>query len=309
MATLFNRKTEESLILRVYHTFGRNAESNITVLQSPSVSRNHATIAWDGEGWKIKDISRNGTYINQQRISGGSYVALTPHCRIQFGNMPAETWEVVDLNPPVTGLVADDGSLLSLHDVYVLPVEQQQIVIYLDEEGRWLCETGGDTRVLHSGDRVGADGRYWFFVDGNPSAATAVISAQPPPNDIQFKFHASANEEHVSLTLIVGDQRLELGERTHHYLLLLLAKQRIADSQQQRPEAEQGWIKKEVLVRMMGMVEQHINIQIHRFRKQVATVLPQSATLHQVIERRPGELRFAYTDIEIDGGFAVSKRS
>lgn len=310
MSTLFNKQTQETVILRTNHTFGRNSESNTTTLQSPCASRNHAAIAWDGETWKIKDISSNGTYIDKNRISPRKYHLLPNNALIQFGDMTTETWEVLNLDPPVTGLipVTTPGEIIPLHDVFILPVAQPEIMIYLSEDSQWLCEVGGEPSVLYSGDKIGAKGHYWYFVDGRPSAATATMIT-PPPNDIQFQFMANQNEEHVSLKLVAESKTIDLGERNHHYLLLLLAKQRHADIEKKYPESEQGWIKKDLLVQMMGIAEQHINIQIHRFRKQVANDLPQPYRLHQIIERRPGELRFAYCDISIEGGFKLSSQT
>ena len=305
MATLFNKQTQTKIILRVNHTFGRDAKTNITTLQNLGVSRNHAAITWDNESWKIKDTSSNGTYVNNSRISAGKYHELPAKATLQFGRAPAETWELLDLTPPITGLIplTEGQVLIPLHDAHLLPIEECNIMIYLSEDGQWLCEVNSETSVLNSGDKVGSHGKFWQFVDARPCASTIAMNMSVPHNDIKFCFTASQNEEHVTLNLVVDNTPIDLGERNHHYLLLLLAKQRIEDVEKGYAEPEQGWVKKDVLVHMMGIAEQHINIQIYRFRKQVAKDLPQSSTLYQVIERRPGELRFAYTDITIKGGF------
>ncbi|MFK8113325.1 MAG: FHA domain-containing protein, partial [Rubripirellula sp.] len=47
------------------------ASSNQIVIRSDQASRRHARIEWVGEGWQITDQgSRNGTYVNGQKIEG-----------------------------------------------------------------------------------------------------------------------------------------------------------------------------------------------------------------------------------------------
>ena len=57
------------------------------------------------------------------------------------------------------------------------------------------------------------------------------MDMSPPPDDIEFNFAASQNEEHVSLKLVVNNSIIEFGERNHHYLLLLMARQRVNDQE------------------------------------------------------------------------------
>jgi hypothetical protein len=311
MATLLNKQTQQSDICRVNHTFGRDVETNVTQLISPSASRNHATIAWDGKTWWLKDASLNGTYLNKTRVNTGIYCELILGSNIQFGNKPDETWEVTDLSPPTTGLIPLTKGLpfIPLHDIAILPIDNKQIMVYLSEDAQWLCETAGEVSALVPGDKVGYENNIWQFSDAHPSDATATMNLTPPPSDIKFCFKASQNEEHVSLSLVIDNKEFDMGERNHHFLLLLLARQRIEDIERGLHISEQGWINKDVLVHMTGIVEQHINIQIYRFRKQVTKVMPHSTTLHQVIERRLGELRFSYSDIIIEGGFEAAKNS
>lgn len=51
---------------------GRSSSATIPVLADPSVSRLHAVLEWLDTHWTVMDdgLSRNGTYVNGQRISG-----------------------------------------------------------------------------------------------------------------------------------------------------------------------------------------------------------------------------------------------
>ncbi|WP_133470981.1 FHA domain-containing protein [Paraglaciecola marina] len=310
MALIQSLLTTQKITLNVNHTFGRDQATNVTRLNSLKASRNHATIAWDGEMWLIKDISSNGTILNNKRITNGVYQALDLDITIQFGGNNEEIWQVIELSPPVTGLqpLVDGLPFIPLHDVVILPTQKQNVMVYLSDHGQWMCEENDATYPLHPGDKVGQGQNFWQFVEGRPCTTTAANDASPPPDNIKFQFHASQNEEHVSLSLIVDNKHIDMGERNHHYLLLLLARQRLEDLEKGLPAYEQGWLDKSLLIKMTGIIEQHINIQIYRFRKQVANLLPNSTTLHQVIERRPGELRFAYSDIIVEGGFSMARR-
>ena len=113
----------------------------------------------------------------------------------------------------------------------------------------------------------------------------------------------SKDEEHVSLDLTVNGESISLGERSHHYLLLILARHRLKDAA--LPQGEQGWVYSEELSRLLRLSETHVNIQIYRIRKQVGTTFPPTFSASPVLERRPGQLRFGYNDIQVFGGHAV----
>ncbi|MFQ3218592.1 MAG: hypothetical protein ACI8R9_002689 [Paraglaciecola sp.] len=290
------------------HTFGRDRETNLAFLTSPSASRNHAAIAWDGEGWQVKDISLNGTYINAVRMPKGQYQPIYFGDKIHFGSLIDNMWEVSDLAAPITGLFPMNKGLafIPLFDIEILPIEQPEVLIYLSEQSLWVCEINGKRKVLLAGDVVGNGQKRWQFFEGRPSTAT-LSDLLPQQNKIRFNFSASQDEERVSLNLIVDNKYIDMGQRNHHYILLLLARQRLEDSEKGVHASEQGWIDKNTLIKMSGIMEQHINIHIYRFRKQVDGLTSNSTTLEQIIERRPGELRFAYSDICIEGGCSMAK--
>ncbi len=265
--------------------------------------RDHATIAWDGEGWHVKDISLNGTYINTARMPKGQYQPIRLGDEIYFGSFNHTVWVISDLAPPITGLVPVDHGLafIPLFDIVILPIEQPEVVIYLSEQSQWVSESLGKTRILVAGDVVGNSQQRWQFVEGRLSTATTGGDLSPPPNDIKFHFSVSQNVKHVSLGLIVDNKCIHMGERNHHYLLLLLARQRLIDSENGVRPSEQGWVVKSIFIKMTGITEQHINIHFHRFRKRVASVTPHSTTLPHVIERRQGDLTFSDKYIAIKG--------
>ena len=307
MATLQRLSDQQPLIVQTNHTIGRDS-ANYTVINRPQISRHHAVILWDGDRWRLKDTSTNGTYINDQRAPSGQFVDLNEGEHLRFGLESEDTYRIENLKAPTTCLipVTPHSPVIDLHDVVILPVEEKEITIYLSENSQWTCQTYDHSFVLNNGDLVGSDSQQWRFMDAYASQATAIVESTPK-DDIVFVFDVSQNEEHVSLTLAINQDKFDLGERNHHYLLLVLAKKRLEDKNNDMRDQDQGWIDKDLLSKMLGQVEQHINVQIHRFRKHVTATLPNNNTLHQIIERRPGEVRFAYNSIEIHGGLPAEQ--
>jgi len=115
-------------------------------------------------------------------------------------------------------------------------------------------------------------------------------------------FHVSLDEEHVCLEVRDAHQRLDLGERSHHYALLIMARLRLADAQRKLDCHAQGWVDLERLAKMLGLDPGHLNIQIFRMRKQLALAMPQGTPAPELIERRRGSLRFGNLPFRIMRG-------
>lgn len=307
MASLINLLNQQKIPLQAHHIFGRQPDTCTTQILSPDVSRTHATVVWEGEQWKIKDTSSNGTFINQKRITAGEYIPLSTGDEIRFGSLDADAWLVSDLTEPRCFLAPILPHLprIELVDICALPSENEPDFVIFKSGEHWVLEVDGTHQDLKTGDIVGSGKHQWRYIDARPTMSTRNVHRTLQPTtlcDLTFHFFVSQNEEHVSLTLKSQTKDFELGERCHHYLLLLLARQRRIDKAQDVNESEQGWITKELLVKMLGMQESHINIQIFRFRKQVVNALPEITALHQVVERRTGALRLAHDRIDIRGG-------
>ena len=308
MASLLNLQTGEEVFLLAQHIVGRHPTSSNTVLSHPDASRTHATISWNGEYWLLQDNSTNGTYINGSHISRGTSLHLNPGDKVNFANIDADTWAMKDAEAPKSVLIPEmeDSPLIILENIAVLPSEEcPEVTLYLSPQGHWVCENqSGYCCELTTGDRVGTSESSWRFVEAEACAETLRIAAQSitTSSEVEVHFEVSQNEEHVALRFKMDDEEYDLGERNHHYLMLLLARQRIADKTAGFTEAEQGWVEKEKLSKMLRLSETHINIQVYRFRKQIVKALPQTLILPQVIERRTGEIRFVYDNVHITGG-------
>lgn len=297
MATLRNPMLGTTIVLRSHHTFGRRQSSVDTWLQSPDVSHIHASIRWDGTHWVVYDLSRNGTWVNARHLTYGKSVALQAGTTIKFGDSEVATWWVSDLEAPKPILIPldEDQPAIELDTFYSLPDEQNpEISLYISERGQWLCERANGTEPLHDGDVISHGHKLWKFYCADAIELTPVQAEGPRDSsaDIAFRFDVSLDEEHIFLKLVRDNTSFDLGERAHHYLLLTLARHRLDDIHDQVNLNEQGWMALEELSNMLNLDPSHVNIHIHRARKQIAKLGLPLPYLPQVVERRVGSVRF-----------------
>ena len=317
MAALRNRQTRQFAYLRAAHVFGRNRDKADSVLFNLDASQIHASIRWNGEVWLVIDHSRNGTFIDGERIDAHGEAPLHSGQTVRFALGDDPGWEVVSLDPPRAMLLPprDDMQALVLQRFHLLPDDNApESTVALSPNGQWLWEDALGSSVLRHGApvRVGAD--VWTFADlaeSAPTSDTTQVSVKRAPPPMQFNFDVSQNEEHISLTIVGAGCHADLGERTHHYSLLTLARLRLADVGRGAQAASQGWVEAERLGRMLGLDAAHLNIQIFRVRSQIARAFPDGANLSNVIERRRGEVRFGPFGFQIvrggqlEGSFAA----
>ena len=95
------------------------------IVADPQVSREHAVITWSGATLSIIDMSKNGTWVNDVRLTAGVSTALTDNDAIRVGNrlirvkwpekvrteteegLEASSTRIVPIGMTITSLVAD----------------------------------------------------------------------------------------------------------------------------------------------------------------------------------------------------------
>ena len=307
MAYLKNTASGEENFLFGRHIVGRLSESN-TILSCADSSPIHAIISWNNGTWQIKDVSAKGVYINGIKMPPASQCRIYQGDQIKFGNENGVVWTLLNEDPPQSMLIPMSSNLpaIPLGDKVVALPSADKPFAFLSKSryGYWICESPEKTHELKSGDLVGDRDNQWQFVDWNflEEFKELNIAQSKKADHLSFLFNVSQDEEHVSLTVQVGEQKLPLGERSHHYLLLLLARKKMEHKMTGITIEEQGWISMSELSKMLGLSERHINIQIHRIRKQLIGLYPTYFESHNVIERRIGALRIVGESILIHGG-------
>lgn len=301
MALVFNAETGERVLLRANHVFGRSESRSDTCIVAADVSLIHAVVRFRDAAWWIADFSRNGTLVDGELLRPGRWLAFRQGQEILFGRSSGSVWQVQDLSAPGTSLIPIDPGRepLLLCESQLLPhPESPEIAVFQDASGDWLLDRDGEVCRLAGGDAVTVSGVTYRLMVSERLDETAEARSMAC-GLIQLAFAVSADEEHVRLRLMHGSGVVDLGERTHHYCLLTLARLRLRDARSRIAAAEQGWCDSAELADMLGISVTHLNIQIYRARQQLMSSAPVAAQLAKIIERRRGSLRLGELPFEI----------
>jgi hypothetical protein len=289
MAWLLNPATGEREYLAERSIVGR-AEHCWIHIPHGSVSKEHAVIYFDNEGWLVRDLgSRNGTWANGTRLDPGASVSVGRESSLQFGDISAV---LSTIEPPTLCVRQASGScLVAEGGVVILPeAEKPKASIYEKVPGHWVLDQAGDERAVHDGDTVYVDEeRFRVHVPtaGSRKAyqSTQQSSGQLSVSDLQLVLEVSSDGESIVTRLDGTTRSVDLPPRTSHQLLLLLARQRIQDQDAGIMDAECGWLYSDDFAKMLGFDRERVNVDIHRLRQQFAAIGVMDAS--RVIERRP----------------------
>ena len=310
MGRLKNHLNGEVIHLHPHHTFGRHRSKSETVLISRDISKIHASIVWEEEQCKIVDHSRNGTWLNNNRLEIANSINLTVGDTIQFGGAINSSWQVLDLSPPRPLLIPlhSDEPSIELDRLLALPDEElPALVIYQSDHNQWRYDDDSNSFTLKNGDIIHNNGLSWKFVAVEKIEPTLSSKKEKKNAIIRFRFRVSPDEEHVALHILQDQQTIDLGKRVHHYPLLVLARQRLKDAGKGLDSISQGWIESQQFCSMLKMDYFHVNTQIYRARKQISQVIPKGQNLPKVIERRDGRLRFGSANLIIQSDDSLGK--
>jgi hypothetical protein len=145
---------------------------------------------------------------------------------------------------------------------------------------------------------VVVDGDAWVLDLPGGAITTSELGEQPLPiEDVILRFGVSRDEEHIEVTVVEGPRTTVLPARSHHYLLLTLARARLDD--QDPSPGERGWVDRALLCRMLATEPNLLNVAVFRARKQFAEHGIHGAAA--IIARRPGtgQLRLGTDRVEV----------
>jgi pSer/pThr/pTyr-binding forkhead associated (FHA) protein len=312
------------LYLKPFHRFGRLFDSVDTFIEHPEISRIHTIIEWVDAIWFIRDISKNGIWLNGERIIPNKPYQLNIKDKVKFSNVSGIEFEVLNLDEPQDVLVPYNrktkqtnptDKVVFLGQYNLLPSESEpEIAIFYDgDEKNWCCESVSDMSVrrIADGDCVKFSDSMWQLLkgadQGSIQTAQSILKSE---QDLTFVFNISQDEELTELTLQNNSSNISCDTRSHHYLTALLARYRSQDCHKSLPEHLQGWRTIEQLTKDIGLSESHVNIQIHRARKQLSDKLKILGLFSPLlIERKKGQVRFAATDYKIFKGQTLEEDS
>lgn len=315
MACLQHPDTEQSVYLLAHHTIGRRQGAADTRIASAEISGIHAAIQWTGTHWNIRDLSRNGTWLNGQQLVPARNYQLQLGDKLTFGRANNPAWVVENLDAPANLLIdLQSGDVQELEQYHLLPDEDDPVASlhFNPVSGQWLFElTGHDgagehaTPVKH-GQRLDCGTHSWqLFLANNEGATSEVALQQLSVADFDLRFSVSHHEEHVQLRITRDDIDIDLPARSHNCLLVYLARARIRDMENGADLDTQGWIPIQVATRELGITVNHLNTQIFRARKQIGEALPDAIDTSNLVERRSWEMRLGCKQLEIYKGSSL----
>ncbi|KNC67151.1 FHA domain-containing protein [Pseudoalteromonas ardens] len=305
MATLKHKQQSKYLYLKSFHRFGRLKHSVDSCFDELAISRIHAVIEWQQGYWFLRDLSRNGTWLNDVRVPYNQDVALNINDEIRFSDSSCHSFSVTDLAPPEDLLVPYshdelvDGQepVIQLENYHLLPSESDpELIVYFNSTEQTWCyeEVGSEHPVsITDGEQLRFAQQVWSLIQTRASQqeCTAEV-AETDPGDLEYLFTLSQDEEYAELQVKQAQEKVDFETRTHHYLTALLARYKVKDMQHQVDDASQGWVSVKQLSRDLGLTESHINIQIHRARKQFVDRMKDKSMAESLIERKRGRVRF-----------------
>jgi pSer/pThr/pTyr-binding forkhead associated (FHA) protein len=273
---------------------GRSPSCQLMVSDA-EVSGVHAEILWDGSHWQIQDLaSRNGTFLNGERLPARERVALVQGSVLRFGSALRE-YRLMDASAPRLVATSQSGQLRVADDdgLVALPSPEQPVItIYLGSDGQWIAELAGTKEVLAGGNHtLVAAGMTWNLQVPLTPARTEVNDRPRMPSlaDIELFMSVSRDGEHVELWYRHGARSQTIESRAHFQLLVLLAEVRKRDAAQPHlSPSDCGWMHREDLLRMLAVDAELLNLWVYRVRKQFS--LEGIIGGGGIIERRAGTL-------------------
>ena len=270
------------------------------VLDNSGVSREHAVMSFDG-AWKVRDLaSKNGTWVNGERVREVS--GLYDGALIRFGSDGNE-WRLSDAGPPCARAVSNTDRIVTMDAAgLLLPDRETYDASVSSQDGAWVLERDGELRTVHDGEVVELGAEQWRLelTLGDQLVLPPTTWLGETVTRLQFK--SNLNEEHVELVVHIGDHSHVVHHRSHLYLLLLLARARLNDQAHELPSSEQGWIETRELADMLRTTTEQVNVWIWRARQQLKSIDPELAL--RLVERRPtlGQLRIGYDALADERG-------
>ncbi len=303
MALLWSSVDDRVVHLPSRCLVGRSTQSALALTDS-RVSWEHARLDWNGRTWELRDLgSSNGTFIDGASVAPGRAVEIEVGMVLSFGQQH-EGWTVKDAAGPVISAECKQTGEVRLGDegLLVLPSEEEPIdSIFRDLQGAWVLETSDDAQVVQDLQRVTSGGKDWIL--RLPEAVVPTLQmhgATVTLRDLTLRFGVSRDEEQVALEFLYNEALLARAENVYNYLLLTLARQRLADRALPNiDDGDQGWIYRDDLCRMLVIDQSQLNMHVFRARKLLSRKGVSGAA--HLVERRTltRQLRLGTRRVEI----------
>lgn len=281
------------------HLVGRSRAMHL-VVPSAEVSAQHLVLSWSGTGWAARDLgSRNGTLLDGRRLNPGVPEPLTRGAVLELGGQ-GQRYTLADDGPPSPYAECGDVVAIGQDDLLAVPSPEEPLaVVMFDRELGWVLSMGERVTPIRDGAEVQVGGATWHI--HLPEAVDPTAESRPVRStgeEVALRFRVSRDEEYVELHVTTGGTTHALPPRAHHYVLLTLARARIAD--EAMPEGERGWRYTSDLLRALRMSDNQLYVSLHRARREFGAIGLDEAS--QLVERRPTtrQIRIAARQLKVE---------
>ena len=309
VAVIANEASGRRCTLGAHTLMGRAPHCGFLV-SDDSVSTEHASLSFRDARWWLRDLgSTNGTYLDGQLVEPGRPVAVQAGSMISLGDVtPALSWKVVRLGRPdaLARRMTDGQERRASGGMLYLPDDETVRLTVAVSEQRWMAETEAgehpveDQSVVQIGDEV-------WLLELPPPSATGQLPATSPTSRrrrylaaAEARFRVSRDEEDIQFELRWPDETVPVPQRAFHYLLALLARERVADGERGIPLPDRGWVETEALAEGLRITRQKLNLDVSRARRQLADLGVDDA--FTLIERRSavGRIRLGAARVQVE---------
>ncbi len=282
--------------LKPAHVFGRDPNIADYILHSETCSRMHFVIRWQNGAWFLLDESRNGCFINGVKVTKGQPIRLNKKDTVSAIGKDEPQWLVTcDKRPKPSLITLSRDAYIELDTLNLLPDKKNPECQIMQKGQRWFFEKGHDFHPISEGSQVVISDERWAFYPNNLVEET-VYHSNKVEETATLIFNVNRSEEHIQLFLENERSHFDLGIKTHHYLLLEMARHAVDDPTTDLNE--KGWMSNELLLNNLGIDINNLNIQIYRARKALSKYSYYWS--QNLIERRRGEIRLHPCYIEIN---------
>jgi len=275
------------------HRIGRDPWSDL-VVDDPGVSGAHAIVLWTGAAWAARDLgSRNGTVRDGQPMPVGEPVPLVEGTELRVGPRRLVLRDESAPRP----MIAGPAGVVLLEAAASVP--GSEVFLVPGPDGDWWLDDGTGQRRLSDRLVFEAGGQRWTaYLEGalKPTREDGVPGGAPV-----IKFRVSRDEEHVDLWLRGPATYVQIPPRAHHYTLVTLARQRLADRAAGVAEPDAGWMATHDLCRQLRLQRGAVYTHLYRARKQLIEA-GYPAVAERLVEHRTeaAQLRLGMPHLEVD---------
>ena len=281
--------------LESHNLLGRGTHCSL-VIHSKYASNEHLSLDWIDNRWLVKDLgTTNGTFIDNVPVKPRNPRACKLGQHICVGEI-GERWKLVDASPPLPMIVSmgsdERRAHVIEHGAIVLPsTDNPDISIYSDNNDKWILERGGNREVLKPNQPFSACNCVWRLSVPDMWQYTTRKENHLHIRESATTFYVSSDEETVEICVKVGGEEIWIPNRSHNYMLLTLARERLDNN----PCG--GWVDSTLLQKKLRVNECTINVWIYRARKSFSEhgfIAPAG-----IVERQDGAIRIGCTGLSV----------